>query len=76
MENFPTLVVTDICDSCPSRAVTSVLVDNDLPLLYFCGHHLRKYRAHIEEMGYAYLLNDEIRRDALFELPKSYAAVE
>lgn len=83
LEDFPALTDSDRCDGCPARAVTPVLVDNDLPLLYLCGYHLRKHRSYMDEKGYSYVMNDYIRRDVLFELPplshdanKPYAGVD
>jgi len=69
LEDFPALTPEDRCDRCGARAVTAVLIDNDLPMLYFCGYHLRKNRSFLDEKGYQYMINDDIRRDVFFELP-------
>jgi hypothetical protein len=79
---FPELTKLDRCDRCSGAALSMVQVSHTLPMLNLCGHHFRKYRAHFDEMGYSYLLNDDVRRDALFELPakegahKPYADME
>lgn len=43
---------SDRCDSCIQPAVSSVLVSTDLPTLFFCGHHFRKYAATFAAQGY------------------------
>lgn len=66
---FPEITRLDRCDNCSAAAVSAVQISMDLPLLYLCGHHLRKNRPALDEKGYSYLINDDIRRNALFELP-------
>ena len=79
---FPTLTKLDRCDRCFGAALSVVQISPTLPMLYMCGHHFRKFRATFDEKGYSYLLNDDVRRDALFELPakegahKPYADME
>lgn len=66
---FPNLTLADRCDACGAAAKTSAFVGADVSMLLFCGNHFRRHRAALDAKGYAYMLNEELRRDVLFELP-------
>jgi hypothetical protein len=41
------------CDSCTARSKFQVILENGD--LYFCSHHLNKFRSHLEALGIQFM---------------------
>lgn len=70
---FPELTLADRCDACGAAAKTAVYLNADTSMLLLCGNHFRRNREAMDAKGYMYLLNEDLRRDVLFELPAKKA---
>jgi len=62
----------DICDRCPSLAVTRVRTKSLGLEIHLCGHHFRTLKPQLDAAGHTYYLTEQIRRDVLWELPRDY----
>ena len=53
------LNTTHRCDRCGAQALAQLLVDEELSILLFCGHHWRKYKDTFDSNLYSYEIDKE-----------------